>query len=145
MLNMTAPIIIRLEAIGDNWRYYARQLEAREIRNPNWRDQLNAIRYGQKRHRGWVARLIGLDARYGFRREFLEGPRDYTQADSMGQRGIYEYFYLSDGLYEINEPTGLGKSRRYFASVADDAMTEIGRDVVVLRLTPRDPNNPRWD
>jgi len=127
--------VLRLEAIGDNWRWYARQLEQGKIRNPHLRDNINAIRYGQKRHRPWVARIQGTDDRWDFKREFVQGPRDYTYADKLGERGIYEYFYLQPGLYEINDPIALGESRRYFARVNDDSLTEINREELLECLT----------
>lgn len=123
--------VLRLEAIGDNWRWYARQLANRRIQNPRWHDKINAIRYGQRRHRPWAARVLGPDEKYGFQREFIRGPRDYTYTDKVGERGIYEYFYLDPGLYEINEPQALGQSRRYFARVTDNSLVEISREELV--------------
>lgn len=127
-------IVLRLEAIGDNWRAYAKALRAGKVSHPAWRDQLGAIRYGQKRHGPWVARITGNG------REFLHGPRDYSAADKIGERGVFDYYYLTDGLYEVNEPTGLGQARRYFVQVERERLVKLG-----ARRGPLECQNEHWD
>lgn len=120
--------VLRIEQIGDNWRYLARAIEAGQVRYPSWRDELSAIRYGQKRHCGWVARLCCHSGQ--IQREFVSGVRDYERADRLGERGIFQYFYLDDGLYEVNEPIGLGKARRYYARISGVSLCEISEQEV---------------
>lgn len=62
----------------------------------------------------WVAAVVGLDDRYGLERRFLRGRKDYLQANSIGSRGIYLWYTLEPGLYEINEQVSWrGWDRRF--------------------------------
>lgn len=85
----------------------------------------------------WVARLAGLDARWGFQRQFIKAVYDYTYArGKRGGRGIYLYFAMPPGLYEVYYPTSWKHDRRYFARVDDNGdITEITRDEVMECLT----------
>lgn len=77
----------------------------------------------------WVARLLGRTAR-GFRREFAEGVKDYTHANSVGSRGVYVFYALPPGLYEVNEPVRWRRNDRYFIQVADGRWKRITREEV---------------
>ncbi len=60
----------------------------------------------------WVARIAGTDPRWGLKREFLSGIRDYSGSNSVGTRGIETTFELEDGIYEINIPKSWKNTRR---------------------------------
>ena len=109
---------LRIEAVGDNWRYLARMSQAGRVRHLARRDWLNLIRYGDKRHAPWVAQIIDGST------QFIQAVREYRDADRLGERGIYCHYYLFDGLYEMNEPTGLGRSRRYWLRVTGTTAME---------------------
>lgn len=80
------------------------------------------------RPKPWVARLTGLDAKYGFAREFVRGTLDYSDARSTGSRGIMLYFALSPGFYEVFHVLSWRRDRRYFIHVkADGTWSEILR------------------
>lgn len=111
--------VLRLECIGDNYIQRARLIEQGKAQMPHHTRQfIPIIRYGQKHFRVWVARVVD------GKREFITGMRDYSLANSIGSRGIFEYFALDDGIYEINECVELGKSRRYFIQVQDTEIEE---------------------
>src|SRR5690606_23131495 len=76
----------------------------------------------------WVARLDGLDHKYGFRRTFLEGQKDYRDANSGGSRGVYVYYALRPGIYEVNERVTWKRVRRYFIRVVGSEIHEISKD-----------------
>lgn len=70
--------------------------------------------------RPWVARLTGLDERFGFRRDFVRGVYDYTRANGKrGGRGIYIYYALPPGLYEVYRPISWKHHERFFICVDD--------------------------
>jgi hypothetical protein len=69
------------------------------------------------RPRPWVARLNGLDERWGFKREFVKGVHDYSYARRTGSRGIYLYFALAPGFYEIYRAISWKHDERYFIQV----------------------------
>lgn len=90
---------------------------------------------GKPPWRPWVARITGLESRYGLKREFVHGTKDYSQANSIGSRGVYEYFALSPGVYEVSHMVTWRKSRRYFLRVTEDATTtEITREEAIDAL-----------
>lgn len=128
--------VLSLELIADNYIQGLRQFEAGNIkRHLTLRDELNMYRYGQKSLRPWVAKLTGLDRRGGFKREFVHWQTcDFSQANSIGSRGIYAYYTLDDGIYEINKRTSWTKARRYFVRVENTVIIEISRDEVVRCL-----------
>lgn len=119
--------VLALEIIGDNYYAYKRDLangKAREIP----RMERYAEMMGRDLTRPWVACITGLDSKYGFAREFLHGQRDYGQANSIGSRGVYEYFALDDGLYEVHERLTWRRTRRYFIRVENAEIAEISRE-----------------
>jgi hypothetical protein len=112
--------VLKLECIGDNYIQHARLIEQGKARMPlHTRQFIPIIRYGQKRFRVWVAKIVD------GQREFVTGMRDYSLANSIGSRGVFEYFALDNGIYEVNECIELGKARRYFIQVKDTAIEEI--------------------
>lgn len=122
---------LRLEVIGEYYQWVAaNRKNSKIVRHLPLREEINIIRYGQRKFRPWVARLTGLDNRFGFQREFLVGMRDYSRADARCFRGIFEYFSLFPGVYEINECIKPGQARRYFVRVEDAQIIEIGKEEV---------------
>ena len=69
---------------------------------------------------GWVAELIGLDHRYGYKRRFLRPRKDYAKSNSTGSRGVYAWFVIESGkCYEVCEKLSWRHSNRYFCQVTD--------------------------
>jgi hypothetical protein len=130
---------LRLEYLGENIVAYNQlaQRQATAMHVP--RAVRDLLESGVARP--WVARLVGLDARYGFAREWVRGHWDYSHVNSTGSRGIYLIYALSPGLYEVNERTSWRRSRRFYLRVAEDAtLREISREEVRQCLQPqRDP------
>lgn len=84
------------------------------------------------RPRPWVARLTALDDRWQFKREFIKGVYDYTYARSTGSRGIYLYFALAPGCYEVYRVISWKHEERYFCQVTKDGdMRRIDRQEVI--------------
>lgn len=119
---------LRLEAIGDN---HARQLHglARSLRRLGLTSSEKESLMPDVR-RPWVARITGLDSRYGLAREFVRGTRDYSEANSVGSRGLYLYYALADGIYEVRELISWQRDRRYFVRSEAGDIIEISRDDV---------------
>ncbi len=92
---------------------------------------------GRDQKRPWVAALEGLDPKYGFQRRFMKGQRDYAGANGVGSRGVYEYYPLDDGVYEVHERTSWTKTRRYFVRVASGKIEEISRSEAVACLASK--------
>lgn len=90
----------------------------------------NGLDLGYKSNRPWVARITGRDAIYGLAREFVRGQIDYSRANSKGSRGVYLYFPLKEGIYEVLAHRTWAKNRRYFCRVENTTITEITREEV---------------
>ena len=93
----------------------------------------------RKAERPWVARLTGLDDRYGFAREFLSGERAVVNS----KRHTYTYT-LTPGVYEVNAPTGYNEAERYWLVVdADDTTRRLTRAeawaIIAAQETPETP------
>lgn len=121
--------VLRIELIGDDFHYYKRT----KTKSPDQLWQM-AKRFGFNETRPWVAKITGLDDRFGFKREFQRGTRDYSQANSTGSRGIFCYYPLKPGLYEINERLSWKRTKRWFARVEDCKITEITKEEVIQCL-----------
>lgn len=125
---------ITVEAIGDDQNQYFRL--HRGILNdgmPGLGDKV----LGDIKQRHWCARLTGLDPKYGFRREFVKGRKDYANANSVGSRGVMVWYILDPGVYEVSSPETWKRTRRYFLRVNYDGTTEeISREEVEQCLKP---------
>jgi hypothetical protein len=63
----------------------------------------------------FVAKVTGFNRDTSdFRRYALKGYVDYTKANSVGSRGVYKYYFVEDGLYEINCHSSWKKVDHYF-------------------------------
>ena len=123
-----------IEAIGDDWDQ--QQREFRRMSQGHPAGALLAQAMGETRGpRAWVARLTGLHPTYGFTREFLRGQRDYSRANSKGSRGVYLYYALPPGLYEVSEPLSWKQTRRYFVRSSRGTYEEISREEVIACLS----------
>ena len=90
--------------------------------------------------RQWVAEIIGFSLEYNFTRKFIYGRKDYSNANSVGSRGVYEYFILEqDKFYEVSAPLSWKNSYRYFCTVDDQGkIIEINEESVKQCLRMRD-------
>ena len=118
-------VSLRLECVGDN--------HIQEMRSA---DALFGSALGKSgMSNPWCARITGMDSRFGFRREFMDGQKDYSQANSVGSRGIYLYYTLPPGVYEVFSRETWQGARRYFIRVQYGKITEIDRRAVITHLT----------
>lgn len=118
--------IIAFEAIGDDadglnkaMRRVSRQVEAIL---PGY----GALLSPGPRNGPWVAEITGLDPVYRFARRFVCGQKDYTNANSIGSRGVMVHFVVDEGpVYEASCRTSWRKGRRYFFRVVDGREIEL--------------------
>lgn len=74
------------------------------------------IAAGSRNHKSWVARIEGTDARYGFKRSFV---------DSVDHNVSERTFELTAGTYEVCDA-----GERYFIRVSGGKITRIERPAV---------------
>lgn len=116
---------LSLEAIGDDiaqmsrlYNWIGDEVEQRAgVANP--------FRSGPRMP--WVARITGLCERYGLKREFQSFKKDYTRANSVGSRGVYQCYALDDGIYEVHEHISRRSSRRSFLWIDGGEAQEMAR------------------
>lgn len=111
--------VLKLECIGDDFNFVLRSFGMRPKPQP------------------WVARIIGLDPKYEVAREFQRGQKDYAEANRVGSRGVYLFFFLDrPGIYEVFERVTRNKSRRYFGLLENgrDNLREITKEEVLCAL-----------
>lgn len=66
------------------------------------------------KRRWWVAKIAGYDDRYGYKREFVKGQTEYADSNSKASRGVFIYYLLDPGVYEVNSPLSWRSDDRYF-------------------------------
>ncbi len=85
--------------------------------------------------RDWVARIIGLDEQFDFKREFLKGQIDYIEANDDGTKGVFLWYFLFEGqIYEINCPMTWKSADRYFCKILDGVPTRMTKEEVLKSL-----------
>ncbi len=108
---------IRLELIGDDTHSRLRMFDVVIGKRP------------------YVAKLIGLDDKWGFRRIFKRGEKDYSLANSVGSRDVYVYYSLAPGMYEVFEQVSWRKTRtRYIIVDEFGEIQTISKDEAIQCL-----------
>lgn len=111
--------VLKLELIADDFFWAKRNKKNMPFQQ--WFRHMKKL--GPDKSPSWVARLLP-----NMEREFVQGTRDYSRANRSGSRGIYAYYALKPGIYEINERCKLNRVRRYFIQVVGDEYQEITRE-----------------
>jgi hypothetical protein len=112
--------VLRLELIADDAYRFLRTATPERISRVPFRQYVRALRDTQHGMRPWVARITG--------ERIAPQLTDYSEANSVGSRGVYAYYTLDDGVYEINDRVSWQRARRYFLRVQDGQKTEITRE-----------------
>jgi hypothetical protein len=131
--------ILELELIGDDRYERLRAHRNGQARHDlPLRREIELMRLASPRLRPWVARIARDPATGHLIRDFLPvETKDYSRANSIGSRGIYGYWVLGDGVYEVNERLNWDKARRYYLRVAGGVKTEMTRQEVYRCLDGR--------
>lgn len=118
---------LRIEAIGDDLEDQLRSAR-REMRDAGVPPE--EIRTSAPRIRSaWVAEIRGRSRKYGLARAFIRGKKDYSEANSVGSRGVYIYYFLEPGrYYEVSEPRSWRHTERYFAKVRGGKVVRVDEE-----------------
>ncbi|MCM0627359.1 hypothetical protein M5J14_22950 [Lysinibacillus sp. OL1_EC] len=74
---------------------------------------------GSRKHKTWVAEIVGLDAKYGFNRQFINGQEDENI------RGLF--FTLEEGkVYDVN----CAQRGREYATIRKGKVVELSQNEV---------------
>lgn len=119
-------IHLKLECIGDDENQKLRaltQLAAKVI------GECGALKLDLRKP--WVARIVGLDPKFGLARQFVKGEKCYLEANAVGSRGVFMHYELENGIYDVHDLVSWSRSRRYFLRVAGESSVEIEREEVM--------------
>lgn len=110
--------VLKLEIIADDF-FWAKN-KNKNIEFHTWLQKMKQL--GPDKSQTWVA----LKNNSGL--NFIQPTRDYSNANRNGSRGIFGYYLLTDGIYEINHRYKLNRVRRYFIHVTGESYAEISKE-----------------
>ncbi|SKO40283.1 hypothetical protein [Mycobacteroides abscessus] len=87
----------------------------------------------------WLARITGIDEKFGMAREFVRWDRDGDHRSRSGMTGTL-YYTISDGVYEGNEPRS-SKRGRFYLIVEGGTEREVSKEEALAAL----PGPPTTD
>lgn len=125
--------VLGIELIGDDYRHRAStgRWTDGKVGHALTRSLKEQARY-ESRPKAWVARIVDMDPRHMFSREFMRGKRDYAEASGTGARGVYRWFELPEGdVYEVSAPQSWKHADRYFAISTRGALRRMELDEVI--------------
>ena len=126
--------ILRLECIGDDTDQQFRLY--RNMTN-EMLPGLGDLAFSLPK-RWWAAEITGPSPKYGYERQFLRYKKDYSEANSVGSRGVYAYYILQKGrIYEVSAPRSWKNTDRYFCRVQAGEIVRIDREDVDRWLNDR--------
>lgn len=81
--------------------------------------------------RPWIAEIVGLDVKYKFKREFIQGKTDYSKSNSKGTRGVVIWFIVEDDkIYQIYHHLSWKRSEKYYCKIVDGKQVRMSEEDV---------------
>jgi hypothetical protein len=77
------------------------------------------------RPRPWVAKIKYCCKTDRIIREFIRPTMNYSRANTTGSRGIYRYYWLNTGVYEIYDIHSWKFADRYFCAVENGQLIRV--------------------
>jgi len=85
----------------------------------------------------WVDLVTGIKP-HGLIKERIEGHADYSNANSVGSRGVYIYYILQDGnIYHVSSPINFKRRDTYFCRVEQGEIIRMEFQEVIRVLVRR--------
>jgi len=104
---------IKIEIIGHN--YYQRS------NKKNISALIHSIDVLRITNSHFIAKIVKNKSKVSIKKIYLKGKKDYTDSNSTGSRGIYEWFILECGcVYEIKKPVTWKHTDMFFCYVTGD-------------------------
>jgi hypothetical protein len=73
-----------------------------------------------------VEEIVGLNDE-GMIKRRLKGQLDYSKANSVGSRGVFEYFFLQEGaMYHVSAPQTWKRTDQYFCRIESGKIMRMG-------------------
>lgn len=94
-----------------------------------------SLRLGGDPKAPYVCCITGINRDGQFIRVYLRGDKDYTEANSVGSRGVYLYYLLhTHRVYEVCRRVSWSKTEKYYCIVTQEGINRITRDQVYSLL-----------
>lgn len=107
--------------------------------------KLEILGHGNTAQREWFGRSaeqpgvkrVGSFDFYGacFREYDIRGFVDYASANSKGSRGVYAYYFVTDGLYKVTERTSWKSVKTYYLLIENGLKTKMTFEEALAWLT----------
>ena len=95
---------------------------------------------GQGFQPAWVDHVTGIGPQQIIKQR-IRGNVDYSQANSVGSRGVYEYFFLQEQeVYHVSSPETWKRADQYFCRIDQGEIVRMSMEEVVEWLLKR-----RWE
>ena len=118
--------VFALEMIGDNFFAYQAAFQRGKAHHNEALERFGMRVLGPDKKPAWLARVTGREAHGIYRRAFnVVFNVDYSKANSTGSRGIYRYYVLDDGLYQVHEREKWKRTRLYLILVENCKYREV--------------------
>lgn len=120
--------VIKLEAIG----FQARDAGLSTLRMAS---SLGCLDVFSRRRNPGVWRITGVGLSGHLLKTRLRADVDYSEANSVGSRGVYFYYVLDDGgIYEVFEWLSWKSSRTYYCRAVDGRREHLNMEQVLRWL-----------
>lgn len=87
----------------------------------------------------WV-RIVKDIAPHRLIEETLDGTFDYSEANSVGSRGVFIYYILQEGyIYHVSQPLNFKRHTTYFCRVENGETVKMDFNDVIKALVKRKP------
>ena len=78
----------------------------------------------------WVAKITGFDDKYKYKRQFQRYKKDYRYSNKAGSRGLYAWYILAPGYYEVKKRLSWSRNERYFCKVENGEIVRVDESEV---------------
>jgi hypothetical protein len=73
----------------------------------------------------FVKQWVGFNSN-GIEEREIQGQRDYSKTNSVGSRGVFKYYFLSeDGIYHVSSPQSWNRTDDYYCQVVNDEIIRL--------------------
>lgn len=80
-----------------------------------------SAKYNLSKKRYWVAEIIELDEKWKFKRKFIDGKKDFSNANKRASRGVYLFYTLSPyKIYDVSSPISNSYTDRYYCRIENN-------------------------
>lgn len=108
-------LVLKLERFSDDQRAFF-----------NSHSKIYGEIIGNFQSTSWVSEITDFDKKFKYKRVFVNGQWDYSEANSIGSRGIFVYYHLEENkIYDVKSQTSWNNFDRYFCQIKNGEIVKI--------------------